>query len=251
MNVKVTNVATNKLQVVNLLQLQENALKFYIGMPIETQIEFPNSEFEITPLALTEAPSPNSRTEFLLLKKQEELLNFQKKAAIANYYPTLSLAANYSFIGQGPEMPLFKKPSDGVYWSDFSSIALNLRIPIFTGFGTRAKVRQADVELRSVQEDIKDTKLALDLDYKNANTQITNSIITITNQKENMRLADEILKNTNNNYLQGLASLTDLLDAENAATEAQNNYTAAILDYKLAEIKLVKSKGELKTLINN
>ncbi|MEM0576664.1 TolC family protein [Flavobacterium polysaccharolyticum] len=251
MNVRVTNVTTQKQQIVNLLQLQENALKFYIGMPIETKIEFPNTEFEMTPLALSEAPNANTRTEFLLLKKQEELLNYQKKAAIANYYPTLSLAANYSFIGQGPEMPWFKKPADGVYWSDFSSVALNLRVPIFTGFGTRAKVRQTDVELRSVQEDIKDTQLALDLDYKNANTQIENSIITITNQKENMRLAEEILKNTNNNYLQGLASLTDLLDAENAATEAQNNYTAAILDYKLAEIKLVKSKGELKSLINN
>jgi hypothetical protein len=41
-----------------------------------------------------------------------------------------------------------------------------------------------------------------------------------------MKLADEILKNINNNYLQGLASLTDLFDAENASTQAQNNYTA-------------------------
>jgi hypothetical protein len=38
-----------------------------------------------------------------------------------------------------------------------------------------------------------------------------------------------------------------LLDAENAFTEAQN-YTFAILDYKLAEIQLIKSKGELKSL---
>ena len=148
-------------------------------------------------------------------------------------------------------MPWFNKPSNGVYWSDFSSIGLNLKVPLFTGFGTKARVKQADVELRTVQENIKDTQLALDLDYKNAKTQIENSIITLQNQKENMRLADEILKNINNNYLQGLASLTDLLDAENASTEAQNNYTAAILDYKLAEIKLIKSKGELKTLINN
>ncbi|MGL5113520.1 MAG: TolC family protein [Flavobacterium sp.] len=251
MNVRVTNVMTQKQQINNLIQLQENTLKFFIGMPIGTQIEIPTTGFEITPLPLTEAPNPENRTEFLLLKKQEELLTFQKKAAIANFYPTLSLAANYTYLGQGPSMPLFKSPSDGVYWSDFSSVALNLRVPIFSGFGTRAKVRQADVELRSLQEDIKDTQLALDLDYKNANTQIKNSIITITNQKENMRLAEEILKNINNNYQQGLASLTDLLDAENAATEAQNNYTAAILDYKLAEIKLVKSKGELKTLLNN
>jgi hypothetical protein len=31
----------------------------------------------------------------------------------------------------------------------------------------------------------------------------------------------------------------------------QNNYTFAILDYKLAEIQLIKSKGELKSLLNN
>jgi outer membrane protein TolC len=53
-----------------------------------------------------------------------------------------------------------------------------------------------------------------------------------------------MLKNTKKIITQGLA-LTDLLDAENAFTEAQNNYTFAILDYKLAEIQLIKSKGEL------
>lgn len=251
MNVRITNVTTQKQQIENLMQLQENTLKFFIGMPIDTKLEFPNNDFKIRPVDLSAAPNPDSRTEIVLLKKQEELLNYQKKAALAGYYPTLSLAANYNYIGQGPEMPWFKKPTDGVYWSDFSSVTLNLRIPIFTGFGTKAKVSQADVELRTIQEDIKDTQLAMDLDYKNANTQIVNSTITITNQKENMRLAEEILKNTNNNYLQGLASLTDLLDAENAATEAQNNYTSAILDYILAEIKLIKSKGELKSLLNN
>jgi len=216
---------------------------------METQIEIPQSEFEVTPAALSEAPNTANRTEYLLLKKQEELLNFQKKSVEAEYYPTLSLTAGYNYIGQGPELPWFAKPADGVYWSDYSSIGLNLKVPIFTGFGTRAKVRQADVKIRSLQEDIKDTKLSLDLEYKNATTQIQNSLTTIENQKENMILAEEILNNTRNNYLQGLASLTDLLDAENASIEAQNNYTSAILDYKLAEVALIKSKGELKTLI--
>ena len=65
-----------------------------------------------------------------------------------------------------------------------------------------------------------------------------------------MRLAGDILKNTKNNYLQGLASLTDLLDSENASLEAQNNYTRAVLAYKIAEIALIKSKVELKNLLN-
>lgn len=246
--VKMSNIDTDRQQVKNQITLQENALKFYMGMPIETQIEMPKEEFEVVPTALTEQPNIENRTEYLLLKKQEELLVFNKKAVEAGYYPTLSLTAGYNYIGQGPQMPWFAKPADGVYWSDFSSIALNLHVPIFTGFGTRAKVRQADVEIRSLQEDMKDTKLSLDLDYQNAMAQIDNNIVTINNQRENMRLALEILSNTKNNYLQGLASLTDLLDAENASLEAQNNFTRAVLNYKIAEISLIKSKGELKSL---
>lgn len=246
--VKMSNIDTERQQIKNQIALQENALKFYMGMPIETQIDMPKEEFEVVPAALTEEPNIENRTEYLLLKKQEELLVYNKKAMEAGYYPTLSLTAGYNYIGQGPNFPWFAKPKDGVYWSDFSAIGLNLHVPIFTGFGTRAKVRQADVEIRSLQEDIKDTKLSLDLDYRNAMTQIENNLVTIENQKENMRLATEILSNTKNNYLQGLASLTDLLDAENASLEAQNNYTRAVLNYKIAEISLIKSKGELKSL---
>ncbi|MFV5694039.1 TolC family protein [Flavobacterium sp. LB3P122] len=249
--VKISNINTQRQQVLNAVQLQENALKFYIGMPIETKISIPQTEFQVTPEALAEAPNTANRTEYLLLKKQEQLLMFQKKADEAAYYPTLSLSAGYNYIGQGPKMPWGAKPSEGVYWSDFSSIGLNLKVPIFTGFSTRAKVRQADVNLRSLKEDINDTKLSLDLAYENANIQINNSVITINNQKINAQLAQDVLSNTRNNYVQGLASLTDLLDAENSLTEAQNNYTSAILDYKLAEIQLIKSKGQLKTLINN
>lgn len=248
--VKMSNIDTDRQQIKNQIELQENALKFYMGMPIETQIVIPQTEFEVTPIALTEAPNTANRTEYLLLKKQEELLEFQKTAIKAEYYPTLSLVAGYNYLGQGPEMPLFAKPKDGVYWSDYSAVGLNLRVPIFTGFGTRARVRQADVNIRSLQEDIKDTQLGLDLDYRNAKAQIENNLVTIKNQKENMRLAGDILKNTKNNYLQGLASLTDLLDSENASLEAQNNYTRAVLAYKIAEISLIKSKGELKNLLN-
>jgi len=250
MNVNLININTQRQQILNAVQLQENTLKFYIGMPIETKITIPQTEFTVTPLNLDATPDTTQRTEYQLLKKQEQLYFYNKKAMIAEYYPTLALTAGYNYIGQGPEMPWFKKPSDNVYWSDFSAIALNLKVPIFNGFGTRARVRQADVEIRKTEEDIKDTKLSLDLAFENAKTQIKNSLVTIENQKENVQLAQSVLDNTQNNYQQGLATLTDLLDAENSYIEAQNNYTSALLDFKLAEVQLIKAKGELKTLIN-
>jgi len=249
--VRVNNINSLRQQILNAITLQENALKFYIGMPIENKISIPKTEFEVIPQDLTIKNSSTDRNEYLLLKKQEQLLEFQKKSIQAQYYPTLSFTGNYNYIGQGPEMPLFAKPADGVYWSDFASIGLNLKVPIFTGFGTRAKVRQANNAIENLKVDIEETKLSLDLGFENAKKQIENSLITINNQKENVQLAQEVLNNTNNNYTQGLASLTDLLDAENALVDAQNNYTNAILEYKLAEIQLIKSKGELNTLINN
>ena len=247
--VKMSNIDTERQQVKNQMELQENSLKFYMGMPIEQKFIIPEEQYDITPEIFGEAPNSENRTEYLLLKKNEELLEFNKSAIKAQLYPTISFVAGYNYLGQGPEMPWFAKPDKGVYWSDYSAVGLNMRVPIFTGFGTRSKIRQADVDIRSLQEDIKDTQLSLDLDYRNAKAQIENNYVTITNQKENMRLAQEIMSNTKNNYLQGLATLTDLLDAQNASLEAQNNYTRAILNYKIAEISLLKSRAELKTLI--
>lgn len=78
MTVNLSNINTQKQQIINSLQLQENALKFYIGMPIDAKIDIPQSEFEVTPAAFSEAPNVVNRSEFLLLKKQEELLVLQK-----------------------------------------------------------------------------------------------------------------------------------------------------------------------------
>lgn len=248
--VTLSNIDAERQQLKSNLKQQENALKFYIGMPINTPIVLPDTEFEVTPLALSEAPDTSKRSEYLLLDKQKELLQYNKKAVIAEYYPTLSLTAGYNYIGQGPELPWFKKPSDNVYWSDYSSIALNLHVPIFNGFGTRSRVRQADIELRETEVDLEDTKLSLDLAFENAKSQIEVSLSNINNQRDNVRLAQEVLDDTENNYHNGLATLTDLLDAETAYITSQRNYTNALLGYKLAEVQLIKAKGELKTLTN-
>lgn len=249
-SVRVNNINSIKQQLINAISLQENALKFYMGMPVENKVVIPKTAFEVTPQDLSKTADVTNRTEYLLMKKQEQLLMYQKKAFQASYYPTLSLSGGYNYIGQGPEMPLFAKPADGVYWSDFANIGLSLRVPIFTGFGTKSRVKQASTAIKSLQVDLENTKLALDMAFENSKKQIENSLITIANQKENVKLAQEVFANTNNNYTQGLASLTDLLDAENALVEAQNNYTTAILEYKLAEIQFIKSKGELKNLLN-
>lgn len=247
--VKVSNLEANRQQFAKQLELQENTLKFFIGMPMSQKISIPPLTFEMSPKAFTEEVSIDNRTEIALLKKQQELLGYKKKYFEAEYYPTLSLSGSYGYQGVGKEFPIGNGPQNQVYWTDFATIGLNMRIPVFNGFATRSRVRMAEVDLKKISEDIKETELTLNYDFENAKTQMTNSIINVENQKENVALAKEVLENTNNNYVNGLASLTDLLDAETALTDAQNSYTVAQYEYKLAEIQIIKSKGELKSLL--
>src|SRR5690606_39524248 len=59
------------------------------------------------------------------LNKQIELLEWQKKATEAEYYPTVALSANYGFLGQGDKMPWWNGKENGVFWSDMASVGLN------------------------------------------------------------------------------------------------------------------------------
>ena len=134
--VNLSNLEAQRQQLVNAVQLQENTLKFYMGIAIETPITIPATVLDsIRPqLSITDAaPNVTNLSDYKVLKKQEELLLLQKQATSAAYYPSVSLSANYGYQGLGSKFPI----GTGVSWNDYASIGLNVKIPIFNGFATR------------------------------------------------------------------------------------------------------------------
>jgi outer membrane protein TolC len=249
-NVQLTNIGSNKQQLINSVELSKNALKFYMGIPITTEIELEEKSIEPKPELIASTVNLDERMEVKVLNKNRELLVFNKKATEAYLYPTVSLTANYGWGANGAKFPLANGLKNGVLWSDYSAIGLNVSIPIFTGGATKAKINQAEIDIQDLDLDIQNTQLNLSLDYKNAITNMENALINIESMKDNVGLAERVQKNTQSNYQNGLATLTELLDAENALTQAKQNHANALLDYKQAEIKLIKAKGELNTLQN-
>lgn len=251
--VNVSNLRSRRQQLLNGVSLRENQLKFLMGMPIQNPINIPAAALTaIRPqaVAMDDTLDVSGRTELMVLNTQQSLLQYQKQAIKGEYYPSLALSGAYSYQGLSNKFPVFKGQKSGANWFDVASVGLTLRVPIFNGFATKAKLKQADVSIRKLSEDISGTKLSLNLAYENARTQINNSIITLNNSEENVELAQQVYSNTQNNYNNGLAPLTDLLNAEISLIETQNNYSAALLDYKVAEIQLIKAQGKLKTLLN-
>ena len=253
LEVNLLNLQSQRQQLLNAVAQYENQLKFLIGMPVEESIIIPSAN--VSPqnfgdVLLADTTYSSNRSELLVLEKQQQLLQLQKQSYKAEYYPTLSLSGSYGYQGLGNTFPIFKGINKGVNWFDVSTIGLNLKVPIFNGNATKARMKQSDVEIKKLHEDIKLTRQNISLDFANAKTQINNSIIVLNTQERNTNLAQQVLDNTNNNYTQGLATLTDLLDAQNALFNSRNSYNASLLDYKLAEIKLIKAQGQLRTLLN-
>lgn len=244
--VAVNNLKSNRQMVLNGMELAENALKFAIGMPIDQQISMPNETFDVNASISLEAINIDQRTEILLAQKQLDLLDLNKKSKIADLYPKLSLGLDYGFSGFGKGFPI----GGDFSWPQTSSIGLNLSIPIFTGGSTKARINMADIQIRQARVELEDAKLGISLANNNARNQIKNSLLTINTNRSNVVLAKDVLNDTDNNYKNGLASLTDLLDAEKAYADAQNNLTTSLLNYKVAEIQIIKARGELKTLVN-
>ncbi|MGV4412763.1 TolC family protein [Chryseobacterium sp. T1] len=247
-NVQLTNIASNKQRLINGVTLAKNALKFYMGVPIDANIELEEKTIEPKPELIAALTTVDNRTEIKVLEKQKELLQFNERATRAALYPTVGLQGQYGWYGLGGKFPLTNGLSNGVNWSDFASIGLNVNIPIFTGGATKSRIQQAQIDILDAEQDIEKTKLALNLDYKNSISKIENSIINLKSMKDNVDLAEKVRSNTQSNYQYGLSNLTELLDAENALTDAKQNYANSLLDYKQAEIQLIKAKGELNTL---
>ncbi len=253
LEVKLLNLQSQRQQLLNAVSLYENQLKFFIGMPVDRLVNIAATEpinINYADALLADAGNSSNRSELLVLEKQKQLLQLQKQSVKAEYYPTLALSGNYSYQGLGNRMPLFKGMNQGVNWFDVATVGLSLKVPLFNGNATKARLKQSDITIKKLQEDITLTQQNISLDFANAKTQISNAIIILNTQERNTNLAQKVLENTSNNYTQGLATLTDLLDAQNALFDARNAYNASLLDYRLAEIKLIKAQGQLKTLLN-
>lgn len=251
--VNVSNMETQKVELKRALAQQKNLLKYYADMPMEEEIHLSDLTTEDLEKGLQIIPASLSYQaddilDYKILKKQKDLLELEREATKAEYYPSLSLDANYLYNTQSEKLNMYSSKALNY---DMSSISLRLTIPIFDGFSKRSRVKQSDISLQKINREMSQTRNSLFMANENAKNQVNSSLKIISNQKANRTLAMDVFHNTQNNYKNGLASLTDLLNAESDLVLAQNSYNEALLNYKIAEIDFVRSQGKIKTLLIN
>ena len=252
--VSLTNAQTLRLQQLNQVSARTNELKMLMGVAIETDITPADISLrEIETRAATYIPAEsfdlNSRTEIRVLDEQINLAGLQAKSIRAENYPKLSAFVNYSgnAVSNGFS-DLFTSGGQDVGYG-MGSFGLRLNVPVFDGFARQSRTRQATIQGLELRKRREATALSLAAGFSNARYQMASNVSAIAAQKQNVQLAESVYNASQTNYNLGLASLTDLLDAQNSFIQAQNSFTQALLDYKIAELETIRATGNLRSLL--
>jgi outer membrane protein len=253
LKVSQTNLKTQAQAISDGLSQQKNLLKYYTGIPLEQDITLEELNPAEIPgqVQLADDSEVTNLTSYRLLDAQQRLYKLEEKSFKSGYFPTLALTAQYAYNGVGNSFDYFKsKDNSTLNWYDNASVGIQLSIPIFDGFRKDAQIQQSKIHLLKVQEDKRSTEKLLTLQKANAFNTLRTSRESLRAQQENVALAQEVYDEGQKGYAEGVTSLSDLLDAETALTNAQLGYASALLQYKLSELQLLKSEGNIKSLVN-
>lgn len=248
--VNLNNVLAQIEILKNQIALAKNTLKNYMNLPQSTLILLTDSAKIVNEAIDNQLEQSVTQFDFSKTipyqqyKYQNELYDLNVKRMRQMIYPTLGFYARYGANGFGNDNLLGA-------WDpllDFGSMGLKLTWGIFTGFKRDAAYQNAIISRDNSQINMELTQNNMALQFENAKTQMKSTQSTIATNKRNMEMAQRVYDVTNFRYKEGVANMTQLLNAELSVREAYSNYTRSLLDYYKAELDLQKANG---TLLSN
>ena len=237
------NLETERENVIRLLALNVNLLKFQMGMTISSRLTLTDS---ITNLQTDQAvvardsTAYRNRIEYSLLQTQKKLNEFDLKRYKSQFLPSLSAFGNTSQSFQSNNF-------SELFSTSFPStiIGLRLSVPIISGGIKLSQVRNAKLVILKTQNDLVNLQNGINLEVEQAQTTYANSLKSLDNQKRNMELAQEVLRVSKIKYEQGVGSSIEVTSAETSLKEAQNNYINALYDLMINRVNVEKASGRI------
>lgn len=245
--VSLNNILSQKSLLQVNKQVALNKLKNAIGMPLTENIGITNlANYESLALIPEEnTVNVSSLLDYKIQNTNILLQEFDVRRKQAAYLPTVSAYARYGAMTFGNEFgPSFNN------WIDFSSVGFKVNIPIFSGFKKNSQLKQTEISLMNAKANLKLSTNNLDLQFQNANTQLQKSYSDLSNNRDNLNLAKDVFESSTLEYQKGVSTLSDLLNADYAYKEAQSNYVTSLLNFLSSRLDYEKSKGTLKSYIN-
>ena len=242
------NMETEKTALAQALEVQKNLLKLEMGFPMTDEIVLEPVDMD----AVEELISRESARFFevdrqlpmQMLRQQQNMLRLQRKSAVAEALPAFTLSGTYSQNYMGDHFY-----GETYHHFPVSMVSINMRMPLFTGMSKAAKVKKANIEIEKSLRDEQMLRQTLTMGYSNARMQMDQNRNSLESQKRNKELALDVLRVTESNYNEGIANLSDLLNASSSEIQAQVNYVNAVNSCIKAYLDLKKAEGTISEIM--
>ena len=243
-SVQLTNLKTQKISVLNSIDIGYLGLKTLIGMSAKEALTLTDtlSESQIKDGILTDAQYKyEDRKEYQYAELGKKLNEYNIKRYKLSYLPTVALSGTYAQQAYRHQFNFLQSGN----WYPASWVGLNISIPLFDGFAKDAKVQQSKLELRQTENNIDNLKLSIDADVQQATLNFKSAVATIDFQKQNMVLAETVYNQTKKKYEVGTGSNIEINAAETDLITAQTNYINALYNAIIAKVDYQKAVGKL------
>lgn len=239
--VAVVNLRPGLIRARNLLEVSELALKNYMMLEPEAELDFvgvlEEMDYEVDPAEAVEVAFEN-RPEMRIVGKQAEIARESVTLAKSGRRPAFALQGSYDI--RSNELSF-----GGDAWQDSYAGYLVLSWSVFDGLRTRARVSQAHSEVRQADIAIEDFKRAIELEVRGALLDAEAARETLASQVKNVDTAERGLNIVNERYAKGLATSLEVIDARLAFITAQENRISALFDFNVSTARLMKAVGVL------
>lgn len=241
--VKTANLQSTRNRLSGGIKQQTGYLKLIMGMDQDEEIIL---NYEDDPgVSLDSISSEN--LEVQLLQEQRDLNSLNSHRLNAEYYPRLQAYLAFLFQAQRQNFNFFSKGED---WYNIHQWGLKLSVPIVHGFEKKSKRAINEVVDHQLALGIEQKQAQNDLELVSAQEEFAAARSELTAQEANMALAEKVYGQSELGFSQGTVLLMDYLDSESTLREAKMNYATAVLDTRLAELKILKVTGNMKELVN-
>ncbi len=237
-NVRQAEVSLNQteydsLQAEQSLVLTTLTLRQLLNLPDpDISIQYQDKTIVFPGLDSLTEEAGNNRPEIISQEANQEILAAQKTQAKSNYLPSISVSSSYGLGGDD----FFKQSDD---WN----AGIGLSLPLFNGFSTQAKIKQANISIKQNELKIMDLTNNIESEVRQAyaNWRLANKNLEVSNKT--LRAAQDAYQLTKLQYEQGSTSYFFLQQKESDLTQAENSNVTALYNLRTSVAALEKSIG--------
>jgi outer membrane protein len=240
--VELTNLETAQRGAIDLRMASIRYLLMLLNLPPDTEVALTDRlslDLEVYDLEESLVAAENKRPEIAQLEMTRRLAEDNVKIARAGDNPSVFFTASYEDYSYEFSLDFSED------WRQLGMLNLSLSWPIFDGFETRGRVRQARADLYKAELNKARLSESIDVEVRGAYDALKTAEATVRSQKDNVTLAERGLEIAQARYDAGLMSNLEVLDAQAALTQARLGYYQSLRGYALAKLNIRRARGEL------